>query len=145
MNFLKIFIFFISLSLIPLKLIAQEHPGEHPGMVEKIRPDDVKKTITDYINTDSNLKGGFFLIWDPELKQVWRLNFKALHKEVRVLSDGTYFMCTDFKLAEGETILDIDFWLKEEEGELKVTDIKIHKVTGKERFKYEGEKIKELK
>ncbi|MEO0295058.1 MAG: hypothetical protein ABIM85_03455, partial [candidate division WOR-3 bacterium] len=139
------FIFFISSNLISLNLIAQEHPGEHPGRLEKIRPDDVKRAITDYVNTDSKLKGGYFLIWDPELKQVWKLNFKELHKEVRVLSDGTYFMCSDFKVADGETILDIDFWLKEDMMGLKVVDIKIHKISGKERFKYEGEKIKELK
>ncbi|MEN3046991.1 MAG: hypothetical protein ABDH49_08485 [Candidatus Hydrothermales bacterium] len=75
---------------------------EHPGVIEKIRPDDVRKAITDYINKDIKLKGGYFLIWDKEIKQVWRLNFKELHKEVRVLSDGTYFMCADFKETDGE-------------------------------------------
>ncbi|MEO0271304.1 MAG: hypothetical protein ABIN15_06415 [candidate division WOR-3 bacterium] len=145
MRFFKNLIFFISISLISLNLIAQEHPGEHPGRLEKIRPDDLKRAITDYVNTDSKIKGGYFLIWDTELKQVWRLNFKGLHKEVRVLSDGRYFMCSDFISADGETILDIDFWLKEDMMDLKVVDIKIHKISGKERFKYEGEKLKELK
>ncbi|MEN3046992.1 MAG: hypothetical protein ABDH49_08490 [Candidatus Hydrothermales bacterium] len=38
--------------------------------------------------------------------------------------------------------LDLDFWLKEEKRRLEVTDIKIHKVSGKERFKYEVKKLK---
>jgi len=131
----------------PLKSLSQEHPGEHPGVIERIRPQDVKDAIRDYIKGDMKLKGGYFLIWDSKLSKVWRLNFSKLHKEVRVLKDGTYFMCTDFKDVVKGTVLDIDFWLREDEetGELNVVDIKIHKVGGKPRFTYEGEEIRELK
>lgn len=67
-----------------------------------------------------------------------------------VLEDGTYFMCTDFNAQEKQPdgslktdTLDIDFWLEEQEdGTLKVSMIKIHKVRGVPRFQYQADKIK---
>lgn len=135
------------------ELRAQEHPGEHPGKEEKIKPDQVKEAILDYIHWDTKLKGGYFLIWDDKEQRVWKLDFPELHKKVMVLEDKTYFMCTDFNAKEKQpdgsvktATLDIDFWLeKGGDGKLKVSMAKIHKVGGVPRFKYEEDKIKPIK
>lgn len=128
---------------------AQEHPGEHPGKEEKIKPDQVKAAILDYIRWDTKLKGGYFLIWDDEGELVWKLDFSELHKKVMVLEDGTYFMCVDFNAKEKQpdgsvktNILDLDFWLEEEDGTLQMSMIKIHKVSGVTRFQYEKNQIR---
>lgn len=136
-----------------IELRAQEHPGEHPGKEEKVKPDQVKEAILDYIRWDTKLKGGYFLIWDDKEQKVWKLDFSELHKKVMVLEDKTYFMCTDFKAKEKQpdgsvktATLDIDFWLeKGGDGKLKVSRAKIHKVGGVPRFEYEGDKIKPVK
>jgi hypothetical protein len=140
----KLIALYLTLLIFAPLLRGQEHPGEHPGVEEKIRPNDVRQAIMDYINRDTALKGGYFLIWDDKEGKVWKLRFSKLHDKVRVIEGETYFMCTDFS-SEKDT-LDIDFWLEEDIlGNLKVTKIKIHKVNKKPRFTYEGNKIKELK
>ena len=154
----KIFVMILALTLLGalfsgIKLRAQEHPGEHPGKAEKIKPDQVKEAILDYIRSDTKLKGGSFLIWDDKEQRIWNLDFSELHKKVMVLEDKTYFACVDFnaqvKQPDGSVktaTLDIDFWLeKGEDGNLKVSMIKIHKVGGVPRYKYEGDKIKQIK
>ncbi len=135
------------------ELRAQEHPGEHPGKEEKVKIDQVRDAILDYIRWDTKLKGGYFLIWDDKEQKVWKLDFSELHKKVMVLEEKTYFMCTDFNAKEKQpdgsvktATLDIDFWLeKGKDGKLKVSMAKIHKVGGVPRFKYEGDKIKPVK
>ena len=129
---------------------AGEPPGEHPGKEAKAKPEQVKEAILGYIHSDTELKGGYFLIWDDAEQRIWKLDFSKPHEKVMVLEDGTYFMCTDFRSQEKQpdgsmktATLDIDFWLEGgKDGKLTVDRIKIHKVGGMPRFKYEADKMK---
>ena len=58
------------------------------------------------------------------------LEFVEMHQPVRYLKkDGHYFACTDFRRAGSkDEYYDVDFWVDEKTGRLKVTDAKIHKV-----------------
>ena len=125
--------------------IAQEHPGKALGKKADVTPDHVKKAIVDYIQWDSDLKGGYFLIWDEQEQRVWSLKFSKPHGGVREVKDEEYFLCTDFKAESKQpdgsistTVFDLDFWVKQDEDvKLIVDQIKIHKVAGIPRFKYD--------
>jgi hypothetical protein len=127
------------------ELRAQEHPGEHPGKEAKIKPDQVKEAILDYIRWDTKLKGGSFLIWDDKEQRVWNLDFSELHKKVMVLEDKTYFACVDFnaqmKQPDGSVktaTLDIDFWLEKED--LSMKEIRLSRLKNEESEEYPAEK-----
>ncbi len=124
---------------------SDEHPGEHPG-TEQVEKDAVKEAIKEYIEKDTELKGGYFLLWDDKEKQTLRLEFSRFHEEVRYIKDeDAYFMCTDFVSLDNRRLVDVDFWLKPtEDGSLEVTAIKIHKVNNIPRFIYEKDSIKPL-
>ncbi len=133
-------------------LIAQEHPGKALSKRADVTPDQVKKAILDYVRWDSNLKGGYFLIWDENEQQVWKLRFSRPHGGVRVVEGEKYFLCTDFKAESKQpdgsistTLFDLDFWVKQDEDDkLRVDQIKIHKVAGIPRFRYKNDEMKPL-
>ena len=56
-----------------MALGAQEHPGkpvEHLGKpAAKVTAEDIRKGIQSYIAKDTQLKGGYFLIWDGQAKR----------------------------------------------------------------------------
>ena len=93
------------------------------------------------------LKGGYFLFYDPQDKKVLALRLDKVHRE-RVAHTGgeVYFACSDFRSfgslelkeggraefkQEGGVIYDLDFWMKRDERGLNVTQIMVHKVSGK--------------
>ncbi len=123
----------------------EEHPGGHPG-IALVEKDAVKKAIEEYIEKDTELKGGYFLLWDDKEKQTLRLEFSRFHEKVRYIEDeGAYFVCTDFISLDNRRLIDVDFWLKPtEDGSLEVTAIKIHKVNNRPRFIYEKDRIRPL-
>jgi hypothetical protein len=68
--------------------------------------------------------------------------------------DGRYFACTDFRKAGSkDEYYDVDFWLEDKGGKLKVTEVKIHKVpvqedgvwTQKSRYTFDGLQMEEVK
>jgi len=137
-------------------LYAAEHPGttvEHPGskVEQKGKPitaDTVKKAIEDHAKEMSRAHGGLFRIRDEKLDKNWQLTFVKVHDPVRSFQkDGQtiYFACSDFKSADGQGLLDIDFWMVPKGDKLEVIDTKIHKVNGEARYTYEGVDIKEIK
>jgi hypothetical protein len=73
-------------------------------------------------------KGGAFGIAD-ETGEARLLDFIEIRQPVRhSKANGQYVVCTDFRKqgSEGEHY-DIDFWLNQQTGKLKVKDVKIHK------------------
>ena len=58
------------------------------------------------------------------------LDFVEMHQPVRRLKkDGQYFVCTDFrKVGSKDEYYDVDFWVDEKTGKLKVGNVKMHKV-----------------
>ncbi|MBI2821464.1 MAG: hypothetical protein HYX74_04515 [Acidobacteria bacterium] len=90
----------------------------------------VTKAITGYVQQDQQLKGAF-LIKDKKAAAVRELKFDHIHSGVEKREDGGYVACVDFK--EGNQVLDLDFYLKPAaSGELQVSDIRIHKIDGKD-------------
>jgi len=119
---------------------SSRHAAEHPKAARAAKPislDDVAKAIEDYIKEDTQLKGGYFLIYDEKAKQPLLLTLDHVHRErLAQTAAETYFACSDFKTPEGK-LYDIDFWIKEGPGgELKVTQAMIHKEAGKPRYNW---------
>lgn len=54
----------------------------------------------------------------------------GIHQPVRrLMEDGRFFACTDFRRAGGkDEYYDIDFWLDEESGKISVGGVRVHKV-----------------
>jgi hypothetical protein len=102
---------------------------EHPGDMEVTRAWHVMSAIHNYIaaNKDAN---GNLPVKDPKTGEEVPLQFIEMHQPIRHMKkDGEYFACTDFrKPGSKDEYYDIDFWLDEKTGKLKVTDIKMHKV-----------------
>ena len=92
---------------------------EHPGSIEGARAWQVMAAIHDYI-----------IVKDDKTGEDVKLQFVEMHRPVRHLKgEGKYFACTDFrKPGSKDEYYDLDFWVDEKSGELKVGNVKIHKV-----------------
>ena len=123
--------------------LAQEHP-EHPKEKEKQakRPestgkmtlDELAVAITQYIERDSKLKGGYFLVYDTEEKQPLLLQLEKVHKDrLSALGGGLYFACTDMK-SSGGTVYDLDFFMKRTGPDIETVEVAIHKKAGEPRY-----------
>jgi hypothetical protein len=128
------------------RTLAQEHP-EHPKQDKKAQPapdkqislDSLAEAIARYIEHDSKLKGGYFLVYDAEEKKPLALQLQKVHRErLATLGGGVYFACTDMKATDG-TVYDLDFFTKQTEQGLETTEIAIHKKSGKPRYNWKEE------
>lgn len=124
---------------------AQEHP-EHPKSetakkeTSKVTTAQMAKAITDYVEKDTKLKGGFFLIYDPTISKSLELKLEKVHEDkLSKVSDTLYFACSDFK-ATGGKMYDLDFYMQLDESGLTVSEISIHKQDGKPRYNWSQEK-----
>ncbi len=132
-------------------IFAQEHP-EHPTKAKKEKkehpehPTEAKASavtveqmahaITHYINSDSELKGGFFFVYDASAKKTLQLTLDKVHTErLSQCGDNLFFACSDFKSASGK-MYDLDFFMESKDGKLAVTEIMIHKEDGKARYSW---------
>ena len=102
---------------------------EHPGDMEVVRAWHVMSAIHNFITANKNQDGALELT-DEKTGEKIPLEFVEMHQPVRYLKkDGHYFACTDFRRAGSkDEYYDVDFWVDEKTGRLKVTDAKIHKV-----------------
>ena len=102
---------------------------EHPGDMEVVRAWHVMSAIHNYITENRNKEGALELK-NPKTGEVIPLDFVEMHQPIRYLKkDGEYFACTDFRTAGTENeYYDVDFWVDEKTGRLKVSDVKIHKI-----------------
>ncbi|HSD93292.1 MAG TPA: hypothetical protein VLB11_09750 [Methyloceanibacter sp.] len=102
--------------------------SEHPGTTEATRAWEVMSAIHNYIA--ENRKDGTLEVKDDKTGEMLPLEFVEIHQPVRRLKkDGKFFVCTDFRKKGSENeYYDIDFWVDESTGKLKVEDIKVHKV-----------------
>ncbi len=116
----------------------QEHP-EHPQAKQEMSLDVLAEAITSYIETDSKLKGGAFLVLDPQTKSVLQLQLEKVHTErLATLGNEVYFACTDMKAADG-TVYDLDFFMQQTEHGIQTTEVAIHKQAGKPRYSWKEE------
>ena len=116
----------------------QEHPKqEHPKAAKPISTETLEKAIKEQIAEKSKDNGGKFPVKDNVLNKTWQLQLVRVHTDkLTQLDDKTYFACVDFKADDG-TLVDVDFYMKNDDGKLTLTDTTVHKVNGKPRFNYE--------
>ena len=94
----------------------------------------MEAAILAYVKHDSELKGGFFLVFDKKSKTALTLTLSKVHKEkLSKVGKNVYFACSDFD-APGGKVYDLDFFMKEADGELVVTEVMIHKEDGSPRY-----------
>lgn len=128
-------------------IYAQEHP-EHPTKDKKVPKetkvsavtvDQMAQAISAYISSDSELKGGFFFVYDASAKKSLQLTLDKVHNErLSQCGDNLFFACSDFKSA-GKEMYDLDFFMESKDGKLAVTEIMIHKEDGKPRYSWFNE------
>jgi len=102
---------------------------EHPGDMEVVRAWHVMSAIHTYIVENKNEDGALELE-NPKTGEMIPLEFVEMHQPIRYLKkDGEYFACSDFRKAgTKDEYYDVDFWVDEKTGRLKVSDVKIHKI-----------------
>jgi len=126
-------------------VFGQEHPKEaehpekkeHPEAGKKIAVTvaDLAEAITAFVQKDTALKGGYFLVYDAEDKAPLLLTLDRVHTDrLSAVGAEKYFACADFKTPDGK-LYDLDLFLAgADKGSLKVTEIAVHKEAGKERY-----------
>lgn len=120
---------------------------EHPGSIEGARAWQVMSAIHDYILENKD-EDGNITVKDEKTGEDLKLQFVEIHRPVRHLKEkGDYFACTDFrKPGSKDEYYDLDFWVDEKTGKLKVNKVKVHKVpvqedgvwTQVDRYTFEG-------
>lgn len=88
---------------------------------------DIKAAVTKHIENAVDEQGVFHM-HDEKTGEYLKLKFVQVHDPVRQIGSDVYFACTDFHvLGEPKKLYDLDFWMKESTGELKVFESKVHK------------------
>lgn len=105
--------------------------SEHPGESEQKRGWEIMSAIEQFI-IDNRSDDGLITLKD-ETGKTLSLEYIGLHQPVRRLSGGgKYFACSDFRKAgSDDEYYDIDFWLDDENGEIRVGDVRVHKIPEK--------------
>jgi len=124
---------------------SQEHPehpkNEHPNAhaAGEVTISQLAAGIREYIDHDSKIKGGFFLVYDSVDRKPLQLSLVKVHDDkLASLGNGVYFACTDLKNNDG-VIYDLDFFMKQGEHGLEATEVSIHKKAGKPRYGWKEE------
>ena len=126
--------------------MAAEHPAEHPEehaasvTGPEISKEELADAIRDYVEKDSALKGGYFLVYDKKAGESLALSLVKVHED-RLSSIGhdVHFACADFKTPEGK-VYDLDIFMKgHDKDHLAVTEVSVHKEAGVERYTWHEE------
>lgn len=96
---------------------------------------ELAESIEGYVNDEVALKGGCFLVYDEVGGEPLVLQLKKIHKDkLAKIEDQVYFACADFETPEGK-VYDLDIFMEgASKGKLKVTEITVHKESGKARY-----------
>ncbi|MGH8502595.1 MAG: hypothetical protein ACREVE_08995 [Gammaproteobacteria bacterium] len=107
--------------------------SEHPGESEQKRGWEIMSAIDAHVIKERAKNNGIYRLKDSQTGKEVALEFIGIHQPVRRLEKGgRYFACTDFrKQGTEDQYYDIDFWLNEENGEISVGEVRIHKVPKK--------------
>lgn len=98
-------------------------------------PEALRDTIRDYVANEEKSKGAFE-IRDERTGDLRQLEFVRVHERVGK-TGNYYYSCTDMKDAQTGDLLDLDFDIQDEGGNLKVADVRIHKDNGDPRYTYD--------
>ena len=107
---------------------------------EPLTIESVAHFLEGYVTKETATQDGWIKIRDEKAESDLQLKLDKIHRERLAKTDkGTYFVCADFKTHEGK-VYDLDFWVKESEEGLSVTETTIHKEEGKARYTWMEEK-----
>ncbi len=115
----------------------QEHPKQEHPAAKPVSTAPLEKAMKDQIAEKAKANGGKFAVRDDVLSKTWQLELVRVHTDkLTQLDDNAYFACVDFKASDG-TPVEVDFYMKNDNGKLALTDTTVHKVNGQPRFTYE--------
>ena len=135
MNYFSLICYSILLVTIPLKGEHPEHP-EHPSKkTTPLTAEAVGKAVEEFIESDSQLKGGKFLVFDRFAREVLQLDLLKIHMDrLTGIGNDIYFACADFQASNGK-VYDLDIFMSGKSAdELGVTEIIVHKEEGVQRY-----------
>jgi len=113
-----------------------EHPSHDPSAAKRsVSIEDVAVAVERYIDRDSELKGGYFFVYDEEKSMALPLTLKKIHRNrLAALEEDLYFVCADFTTPRGR-IYDLDLMVRgSNKYVLDVTKIFVRKEAGKPRY-----------
>ena len=101
---------------------------------------DVADAIRTYVREDAGLKGGYFLIYDPERQAPVALRLERVHQDrLGRVGERMYFACAEFESSEGG-FYDLDIFVKGPDRErLQVAEIAVHVQDGVTRYTWRQE------
>ena len=106
---------------------ADQPQLEAPADQRKYYVEDIKSTMIKYIETSVDDEG-IFRLRDDKTGEELELKFVRIHDPVRQIGSDIYFACTDFHVVgEPDKLYDLDFWMNDKTGELKIYQSKVHK------------------
>ena len=113
---------------------SKEHP-EHPVAKRKpVTVESVAEYLEGYVAKKAAEEGGWMKVPDEEKGETLELKLDKIHRDrLAKTAEKTYFVCADFKTPEGKAY-DLDFWVKETDQGLEVTETAVHKEEGKPRY-----------
>jgi len=113
------------------------------GSVAWAKPtaDQLRQTIRDHIVKQETLQKtmglpGAFAVMDERTGEFRNLELIRVHERVGKTGDY-YYSCTDMKDVNSGDELDLDFDIEDNDGELSVVDVRIHKDNGNPRYTYD--------
>ena len=119
---------------------AQEHGGttqEHGGQAAQAEPsaEQIRQAIKSHVEGIAQQQGTFS-INDSVTGTTRQLEFVRVHDRVGK-TGSLYYSCTDMRDTQTGELLDLDFDVQADGGDLKVVDQRIHKVAGQPRYTYD--------
>ena len=125
-NNLQVFLFGLALLSMQGQL-AQAEEMDQTQTQTHFYAEDIKEAMHLHLREVLDQEG-LFHIQDDVTDESLTLTFSQIHDPVRQIGSDIYFACTDFKISDQtDQVYDIDFWLRENQGQLKVFRTKIHK------------------
>src|SRR3989338_7998942 len=106
-----------------------------PVVYAEPAPGALRQTIHDYIANQEKIQGAFAIV-DERTGDLRRLELDRVHERVGK-TGNYYYSCTDMKDIKTGDLLDLDFDIQDEGGNLRVADIRIHKDNGDPRYTYD--------
>ncbi len=98
-------------------------------LVPKIAIAEIEAGIKAYIDKETELNDGFFLVKDKE--KTLRLKLVRVHTEyLSNLGPNRHFACVDLADEKGD-VYDVDFFLEGQPGSMDITETSLHKLNGK--------------
>lgn len=96
---------------------------------------DIQAGIEKHIEEKSRLDGGYFVL--PFSNKDLRLKLVKVHVEyLATLGPRHHFACVDLADTDGE-VYDVDFFLKGDPGDMRVTETTVHKINGQPLYAWE--------